>query len=80
MRLIKTARWPRPAPRPPFIEAVLADPWFCLSGPRSLDWAQFTGYLQDPGFTTLPIEDKLVNLAVVTAQSLSVAYPACRSH
>ena len=60
-------------PSPPFIEAVLADPWFCLSGPRSLDWAQFTGYLQDPGFTTLPIEDKLVSLAVVTAQSLSVA-------
>ena len=60
-------------PCPPFIEAVLADPWFCLSGPRSLDWAQFTGYLQDPGFTTLPIEDKLVSLAVVTAQSLSVA-------
>ena len=60
-------------PCPPFIEAVLADPWFCLSGPRSLDWAQFTGYLQDPGFTTLPIEDKLASLAVVTAQSLSGA-------
>ena len=58
-------------PCPPFIEAVLADPWFCLSGPRSLDWAQFTGYLQDPGFTTLPIEDKLASLAVVTAQSLA---------
>ena len=61
------------APCPPFIKAVLADPWFCLSGPRSLDWAQFTGYLKDPGFTTLPIEDKLASLAVVTAQSLSGA-------
>ena len=60
-------------PCPPFIDTILADPWFLLSGPRSLDWAQFTSYLQDPGFTALPVEDKLASLVAVTAQSLARA-------
>ena len=60
-------------PCPPFIDTVLADPWFLLSGPRSLDWAQFTGYLKAPGFTALSVEDKLASLAAVTVQSLARA-------
>ena len=60
-------------PCPPFIQAVLADPWFRLSGPRSLDWAQFRSYLHNPDFIALPVEDKLASLAAVTAQSLADA-------
>ena len=60
-------------PCPPFIDSVLADPWFRLSGPRSLDWGQFTSYLHNPDFTALPAEDKLASLAAVTAYSLADA-------
>lgn len=60
-------------PCQPFIEAVLADPFFRKTGPRSLDWAEFTGYLQQADFTALSPEDKLASLAVVSARSLSAA-------
>lgn len=56
-----------------FIAAVLADPFFRQTGPRSADWAQFTGYLQRADFTALTAADKLASLALLTARSLAMS-------
>ena len=56
----------------PFLRATLQDPYFQRSGPRSLDWAYFSDYLQHPHFCTLSVEDKLASLTAFSAQSIAI--------
>lgn len=59
-------------PSAAFIDAVLADPFFQQTGPRSLDWGHFTGWLQHPSFTGLSVEDKLASLTMLSVHSIAV--------
>ena len=60
-------------PSPAFVAAVLADPFFRQSGPRSLDWGHFTGWLQHPAFTDLSAIDKLASLALLSVRTIALA-------
>ena len=57
----------------PFLRAALNDPYFQRSGPRSLDWAHFSHYLQHSEFRALSVEDKLASLTAFSAQSIAVS-------
>lgn len=55
----------------PFLKAALQDSHFQRRGPRSLDWAHFSDYLQHPDFRALSVEDKLASLTALSAQSIA---------
>ncbi len=55
----------------PFLKAALQDSYFQRSGPRSLDWAHFSDFLQHPDFRPLSVEDKLASLTALSAQSIA---------
>lgn len=54
----------------PFIDRVLADPFFQLAGPRSLDRAAFHHYLNAPDFASLPAADQIATVTALTAQAI----------
>ncbi len=54
----------------PFIDRVLTDPFFQLSGPRSLDRAAFHHYLSAPDFASLPATDQIATVTALTAQAI----------
>ena len=60
----------------PFLKAALQDSYFQRSGPRSLDWAHFSDYLQHPNFRALSIEDQLASLNALSAQSIAISISA----
>ena len=60
----------------PFLKATLQDSYFQRSGPRSLDWAHFSDYLQHPDFRALSIEDQLASLNALSAQSIAISISA----
>ena len=53
----------------PFIESVLADPFFKIAGPRSLDRAHFHGHLSQPDFASLPAADQIATATALTARA-----------
>ena len=56
-----------------FLKAALQDSYFQRSGPRSLDWAHFSDYLQHPDFRALSVEDKLASLTALSARSIAIS-------
>lgn len=52
---------------PHVINHIMADKFFSLSGPRSLDRGHFSPYLADPEFIQLPPADKIATLTALTA-------------
>ena len=54
----------------PFIDRVLADPFFQLVGPRSLDRAAFHPYLKLPDFASLPAADQIATATALSAQAI----------
>lgn len=54
----------------PFIDRVLDDPFFQLTGPRSLDRAAFHRYLNAPDFASLPATDQIATVTALTAQAI----------
>jgi len=64
----------------PFINRVLADPFFQLVGPRSLDRAAFHPYLKLPDFASLPAADQIATSTALTAQAIcrSFAHLPCQ--
>jgi anhydro-N-acetylmuramic acid kinase len=53
----------------PFIERVLADPFFKMVGPRALDRAYFHSYLSQPDFASLPAADQIATVTSLTARA-----------
>ena len=53
----------------PFIERVLADPFFKMVGPRALDRAYFHSYLSQPDFASLPAADQIATVTALTARA-----------
>ena len=54
----------------PFIDKVLSDKFFSVTGPRALDRAAFHAYLGQPDFASLPATDQIATVTALSAQAL----------
>jgi len=52
------------------INAVLSDPFFDESGPKSLDWGYFLHYLDLPRLSEMTLNDSLASLCQITAKAI----------
>lgn len=58
------------------VASALENPFFASSGPKSLDWAAFTGLLDAPALARLPLADSLATLCQFSARAITQAVAA----